>query len=254
MRLVATRVQKMRMSCIRCMPYAFSVRGCLPRPAFRPSQLQSDSVSLERQRNSRRPPRQADFSMSVEDLRSVVVFTSAAAEVVLPHFELWRPDDDRPRQALTAALAFVRGDPRSKAQRVSAPATHRARREAESVVAFHAAMAVGDAAASAYLHPLAVSAQVKHILRAPAHAVRVLELTVAQVGNTAPCPPLERFESYSTSRPIDVLRRYPRIGTTPSRPFEKSNRISDSTNRINHLIAELDEWVRERSTANAERP
>lgn len=243
------------------MTYASSVCGCLPRPVFRPPQLQSDSVSMNRQRNGRRPPRQTDFSVSVEDLRSVVAFTSAAAEVVLPHFELRRPDDDRPRQALTAALAFVHGDPRSKAQRVSALAAHRAGRESASEVAFHAAMVAGDAAASAYLHPLADSAQVKHILRAPAYAVRVLELTDAQVEDTAPGPPLERVASFATSRLIDVLRRYPRVGTRPSRtvegasrPAQGASRTSDRTKRINHLMSELDEWLRSHPTAVAERP
>lgn len=232
----------------QCMPYAFSVGRCLPRPATRPSQLQSDIVSIDREREPRRRPRQTDFSLSVEDLRSVVAFTSAAAEVVLPHFEMRCPEDDRPRQALTAALAFAHGAPRSRAQRVSAPAAHRAGREAASEIAFHAAMAAGDVAASAYLHPLANPVQVKHILRAPAHAVRVLELTHSPDRDADLSPHLERFASYATSQLRDVLRRYPRIGATPSRTSEKSSRINDRTNPINRSMYELDERLRVQPT------
>lgn len=234
------------------MAYAFSMHRFLTRPEFRPSQLQSDSVSMDRERKTYRQPRQADVSLSMEDLRSVVAFTSAAAEVVLPHFEMQCPEDGRPRQALIAALAFVRGEPRSRAQRVSAPAAHRAGREAESEVAFHAAMAAGDAAASAYLHPLADSVQVKHIVRAPAHAVRVMELTGSPDEDTDLAALLDGFASHATSQLSDVLRRYPRIGLTPSRTSETSSRISARTNRINGPMSEIDDWLRRQSTPGAE--
>lgn len=184
----------------------------------RQSPLQSDSVSTDRQRNSR-PPRQADFSLSMGDLRSVTAFTSAAAEVVLPHFELSCPDDDRPRQALATALAFVQGAPRSRAQRVSAPAD---------------------------------PVQVEHILRAPAHAVRVLELTDGPDSGAAPGSHLDRFTSCATPQLRYVLRRYPRISATPNGTSEKSSRISHRTNRINRLMSELDERLRRRSASMAD--
>ncbi|WP_101574554.1 putative immunity protein [Brevibacterium sp. 239c] len=197
-------------------------------------------------------PRKPNFELSAEDLRSVVAFTSAAAEVVLPHFEMRCPEDGRPRQALTAALAFVHGAPRSRAQRVSAPAAHRAGREAASEIAFHAAMAAGDAAASAYLHPLADPVQVKHILRAPAHAVRVIELTDSPDRDVDLSPLLERFASYATSQLRDVLRRYPRISATSSRTTEKSSLNNDRTNPINRSIYELDARLRNGPTAATE--
>ncbi|WP_350271503.1 putative immunity protein [Brevibacterium sp. CBA3109] len=200
---------------------------------------------MDRERKTYRQPRQADFSLSMEDLRSVVAFTSAAAEVVLPHFEMQCPEDGRPRQALIAAHAFVHGEPRSMAQRVSAPAAHRAGREADSEVAFHAAMAAGDAAASAYLHPLADSIQVKHIVRAPAHAVRVMELTGSPDEDPDLDTLLDGFASHATSQLSDVLRRYPRIGAPPSR-------ISAHINRINVLMSEIDDWFRSQSTTVAE--
>ena len=236
------------------MPYAFSVSRCLTRPATRPSQLQSDSVSIDRERNPRRRPRQPDFELSMGDLRSVVAFTSAAAEVVLPHFEMRCPEDDRPSQALTAALAFVHGAPRSRAQRVNPPAAHRAGREAASEIAFHAALAAGDAAASAYLHPLADPVQVKHILRGPAHAVRVVELTDSPDREADFSHHLEHFASYATPQLRDVLRRFPRIGNTSSQISEKSSRVNDRTNRINCLMYALDERLRSQSTAKADQP
>lgn len=201
----------------------------------------------------------------MDDLRAVTAFTSAAAEVVLPHFEVRCPEDARPRHALDAALSFARGDPRSQAQRVSAPAAHRAGREASSEVAFHAALAAGDAAASAYLHPLADPAQVKHILRAPAHAIRVIELTENSDEATDPGGLADHFASYATDQLRSVLRRYPRIdamsgrsNATPRRSDQEpgrtgvsrtgAGRTGVSSDRIKRLMYELDVRLRRRPT------
>lgn len=205
--------------------------------------LHFGGVSNDRKRAAERPSRPVDFELSMDDLRKVAAFTSAAAEVVLPHFEARCPDDGRPRQALESAQAFVHGDPRSNVQRTSAPAAHRAGREAASAVAFHAAMAAGDAAASAYLHPLADTTQVKHILRAPAHAIRVFEL--ADGPDEASAAILQRFATFATPRLIDVLLRYPRMGFRP-------NPTGPGANRINCLVQELDELLRNQSTPEAE--
>ncbi|WP_346037227.1 putative immunity protein [Brevibacterium picturae] len=223
-------------------------------------------MSIDRERVSR--PREADFAWSRDDLRAVTAFTSATAEVVLPYFELRCPADTRPRHALDAALAVARGEPRSRAQRVSAPAAHRAGREASSDVAFHAAMAAGDAAASAYLHPLADLAQVKHILRAPAHAIRVIELA----DSSDECSGLgffaEHFASYATVQLCDVLRRYPRISAMsgdsnamssrsaerPDDSNERPGRTRANTNHINRLMHELDVRLRVQPTAPSSQP
>lgn len=131
--------------------------------------------STSRGRSARTP----DFSLTNEDLREVAAFAASAAAEVLPIFEAQIPGDDRPRQAVDAALTVAQGAPRSRLQRVTAPAAHRAAKEAPTQAVFHAAMAAGDAAASAYLHPLADVAQVNHILRSAAHAARAKELQCA---------------------------------------------------------------------------
>ncbi|WP_372338124.1 putative immunity protein, partial [Microbacterium sp. MPKO10] len=104
-----------------------------------------------------------DFDLSLEDLRAVTAFNLACAMQVIDIFEAVNPHDERPRDALVAAENFVRGGPRSRAQRISAPAAHRASKEVIGA-ASHAAMAAGDAAASAYIHPLTDAAQAGHIL------------------------------------------------------------------------------------------
>ncbi len=167
--------------------------------------------------------RTRDFDLSMDEIRAVTAFAAASADEVLPLFESERPTDSRPRDALAAAHEFARGLPRSRLQRISAPAAHRAAKEADSAVAFHAAMAAGDAAASAYLHPLADAVQVKHILRASAHTIRALELSAsgpAASGPTANTAAQGRrahdrlIEEIAASAPptvVAVLCRYPRL-------------------------------------------
>ncbi|WP_344137147.1 putative immunity protein [Saccharopolyspora halophila] len=153
-------------------------------------------------------PRTPDFDLSMDEIRAVTAFNLACALRVIDLFEAAHPHDERPRQALAAAADFVRGGPRSRAQRSSAPAAHRAAKEV-SPAASHAAMAAGDAAASAYVHPLADGAQVGHVLRGPAHTVLALQL--------GPVNPLARAEAEAavlqdaTATLVEVLRRYPRV-------------------------------------------
>lgn len=74
--------------------------------------------------------------------------------------------------------------------------------------AAHAAHAAGDAAAAAYLHPLAQATQVGHILRAAAHAARATEVAAGdapRVGDEH----LVRARLRATPELVDVLRRYP---------------------------------------------
>lgn len=170
--------------------------------------------------------RTADFALSLDEIRAVTAFAAPAAEEVLPLFEALEPADERPRQALVAATAFVGGEPRRRAQRTTATAAHRAAKDATSPVAFHAAMAAGDAAASAYLHPLADAVQVNHILRATAHAICAIELDDGGPATGA----LGRFVGLATPPLIDVLGRYPRAA--PGR------------NRVGELVHELDVRLR----------
>ncbi|MFS0853913.1 putative immunity protein [Microbacterium sp. 179-I 3D4 NHS] len=164
-----------------------------------------------------------DFDLTADELRAVVGFAAACAERLLPEFEAAAPDDSRPQEALDAACVFAAGSPRSNLQRVSAFAAHRAAKEVEGESAQLAALACGDAAAAAYLHPIAKATQVGHILRAAACAARVSELRTGtpEVGSLA----------VLAREPVPgVLRRYP---AAPG-----------GSSRLSRLMAELDVAIR----------
>lgn len=155
-----------------------------------------------------RAPRRPDFDLTLDQLRAVTAFNVACAEQVIDLFDRVRPEDARPREALDAATAFVRGGPRSRAQRAAAPAAHRAAKEVGPPAAF-AAMAAGDAAASAYLHPLADAAQVGHILRGPAYCVLAL-----RDRRDEPLPRRDAVAAVlrcATPAVSEVLLHYPRV-------------------------------------------
>lgn len=176
-----------------------------------------------------------DFALTTAELRVVADFARASAEEVLPVFEVVQPDDGRPRAAVEAARTFAEGAPRGRLQRVTSTDAHRAAREVTDEAAAHAAHAAGDAAAAAYLHPLAHATQVGHILRASAHAARALELSTGGVsqgggfalerggeaaGEQGGEAALERARQRATPTLVEVLRRYPAAPTGRSRVAE----------------------------------
>ncbi|BBG04712.1 MULTISPECIES: putative immunity protein [Pseudonocardia] len=149
-----------------------------------------------------------DLALTMDELRVVAGYTLSCAEEVLPLFEDAAPDDPRPRAAVQAARVFVDGAERSRLQRVTALDAHRAAKVATTGPGRHAAHAAGDAAASAYLHPIARATQVGHILRAAAHAARALELAAGDdpaVGDRH----IEGARRRAPGALVDVLRRYP---------------------------------------------
>lgn len=142
-----------------------------------------------------------EFSLSLNEIREVTAFAVACARSSLAVFENHRPGDSRPRDALDAAQAFADGGPRTKAIRDGAWAALRAAGEARDkglAAAGEAARAAVAAAGSAYLHPLAKSTQVKHILGAAAHSALALE-----------ADGVDRYRRLATPAVVDVLRRYP---------------------------------------------
>ncbi|MEN1974635.1 putative immunity protein [Cellulomonas sp. P4] len=142
--------------------------------------------------------------LSTAELRAVVRFAAGCAEGLLPEFEAVAPDDPRPREALAAARVFADGAARSNLQRTAAFAAHRAARDVTAEPARLAALACGDAAAAAYLHPVARATQVGHILRAAACAARVAELRTGDDREAV------RLIAGRAAPPVpDVLRRYP---------------------------------------------
>lgn len=157
-----------------------------------------------------------DFSLTLDELRVVARYAAEAAQGVLSIFEEVGRADSRPRLAVEAALVFANGAARTNMQRVAAFEAHRAAKGVRGQAAHFAAMAAGDAAAAAYLHPLAEATQVGHILRADANAARSLELhsdgdlaigdAYIQAAGRRAIPAL-----------IDILKRYPAAPTGKSR-------------------------------------
>ncbi|MFE0750501.1 putative immunity protein [Gordonia sp. NPDC058843] len=171
----------------------------------------------------------ADFELTDDDLRVVVRYATGWAEEVLPVFERVRPDDARPRAAIEAARQFTGGARRSALQRTAAFAAHRAAKTAPSEAARLAAQAAGDAAAAAYLHPIAKAHQVGHILRAPANWAYIAELESGgdpAVGNAM----TETVCKRTPPELVEVLSRYPQP--------------SGGASRVAVLMADLDNRLR----------
>ncbi|WP_405091813.1 exonuclease SbcC [Micromonospora sp. NBC_01392] len=168
-----------------------------------------------------------DFDLTMDELRVVAHYVVRHAEDVLPVFEHAVPDDPRPRAAIDAARAFVDGADRTRRQRVTAVDAHRAARSAPTEAARLAARSAGDAAAAAYLHPLAQASQVGHILRAAASAARIGELTAGgdpAVGDAL----LDRSRRWATPVLVDVLRRYPPATGGSSRAARLMSKLDDA--------------------------
>ncbi|MFZ3495772.1 putative immunity protein [Streptomyces sp. 5.8] len=149
-----------------------------------------------------------DFELTMDELRVVAHYVLGSAEDVLHVFEEAVPGDPRPRAAVNAAQDFASGARRTNLQRTTSLDAHRAAKEATTEAARLAARAAGDAAAAAYLHPIAKATQVGHILRAAASAARIGELNAdddAAVGLRL----IEEARQRATPVLIDVLNRYP---------------------------------------------
>ena len=168
--------------------------------------------------------RRPDVELSMEEIRAVTAYALACAEPVLSVFEQACPDDLRPAEALAAARVFAQGEPRSRRQRAAAPAAHRAGVDAPTQAARHAAIAAGDAAASAYLHPLAKPSQVRHILGSAAHAARAGELSR---GDDPVVAEYLLYNAQTRATPVvrEVLGRYPRAPRGRTRVAELMQRL-----------------------------
>ena len=165
-----------------------------------------------------------DFELTMDELRAVVRYAVDCARPALVVFEKVVRDDRRPAQALDAAGAFAAGVSRSRLQRTAATAAHRAAKEAPTDAARHAATAAGDAAAAAYLHPLATATQLRHILGAAAHAARAAELARGDD------PVVAEYVLTAAAKRADpvvraVLARYPRAPAGRSRVAQLIRRL-----------------------------
>jgi hypothetical protein len=149
-----------------------------------------------------------EISLDMDDLREVAAYAAANAADVLEIFERAHPVDFRPRDAVEAARTFAKGGKRVKTLRDAAWAALKAANESKGAAASLAARAAMSASSAAYLHPLARSTQVRHILGAAAHAARALELeTAANPGVGVDY--IEHAARRATPRFVRVLGRYP---------------------------------------------
>lgn len=102
--------------------------------------------------------------MKKQEQRKLALWAADCAGHVLPFFETKHMEDDRPRLAIEAARAWVRGEIECGEARDAAVAAHAAAREADEGAARDAARAAGHAAATAHM--------VAHARHAAAYAVR----------------------------------------------------------------------------------
>ncbi|MFD9902327.1 putative immunity protein [Mesorhizobium sp. NPDC059025] len=149
-----------------------------------------------------------EIILGMDDLRAVTAFAAGSAAEVLEIYEASHPSDHRPRDAIEAARAFAGGDRRGKALRDAAWAALRAAQETEEAAVDQAARAAMCAASAAYLHPLARSTQVRHILGAAAHAAHATELVAGNAADAA-AGHLRHAVDHASPAVIAVLRRYP---------------------------------------------
>ncbi len=80
-----------------------------------------------------------------------MLWATDCAEHVLPYFEEKHPKDGRPRNALKAGRAWVRGEIAMSEARAAAYAAHAAARNTDQAPARSAARAAGHAAATAHV-------------------------------------------------------------------------------------------------------
>ena len=92
------------------------------------------------------------------DRRALAIWAADCAEHVLQYFEDIYPKDNRPRKAVEAARAWVRGKMLVSKVRSAAFAAHAAARDAEEGVPRAVARAAGHAAATAHVAGHAVHA------------------------------------------------------------------------------------------------
>jgi len=108
-------------------------------------------------------------TLTDSDHHLLALWAAACAEHVLPHFELVKPSDSRPRYAIEQARAWARGEISMSQARTAAGHAMAAARDL-SGAARHAAYAAGQAAAVAHVaaHELGAAAYAIKAARAAA--------------------------------------------------------------------------------------
>lgn len=123
------------------------------------------------------------MKIDLEDHRLLVLWATACAERVIENFENAAADDDRPRRAIEAGRAWVRGELKMTDARKAAFAAHAAARDVTDAAAQFAARAAGHAAATSHVYthaPHAANYAAKSLRNAfsVAEGTKVLDLAV----------------------------------------------------------------------------
>jgi hypothetical protein len=116
--------------------------------------------------------------LSKLDHKTLVIWATDCAEHVLPYFEEKYPKDNRPRKAIEAGCAWIRGEIAMSEARTAAFAAHAAARDANPDAARAAARAAGHAAATAHVAGHAVHAAT-YAARAAGHTVDSTDVDAA---------------------------------------------------------------------------
>ena len=110
-------------------------------------------------------------SLTDNDHKLLAIWAADCAQHVLHHFELARPDDNRPRHAIELGRAWARGEIPWAEARTAAGHANGAARDL-SGAARHAAYAAGQAAAVGHV--------AAHELGAAAYAIRAVQAAAAE--------------------------------------------------------------------------
>jgi len=116
--------------------------------------------------------------LSKLDHKTLVIWATDCAEHVLPYFEEKYPKDNRPRKAIEAGRAWIRGEIAMSEARTAAFAAHAAARDVNTDAARAAARAAGHAAATAHVAGHAVHAAT-YAARAAGHTVDSTDVDAA---------------------------------------------------------------------------
>lgn len=146
-------------------------------------------------------------ALSEADRRLVAAWAADCAERALPLFEAEAPDDDRPRDGITRARAFARGELDAAGEIRRRFFAGRATGSVTSPSAVAAARAAGQASGVAHMGA--------HALGAAAYAVRAAELASPGTGATEIAWQLDQLDEPAAA----ALRRLPLLGEDPSGPL-----------------------------------
>ena len=116
--------------------------------------------------------------LSKLDHKTLVIWATDCAQHALPYFEEKYTKDNRPRKAIQAGRAWIRGEIAMSEARTAAFAAHAAARDANPDAARAAARAAGHAAATAHVAGHAVHAAT-YAARAAGHTVDSIDVDAA---------------------------------------------------------------------------